>query len=402
MESFENKIFSVSEFIYLLNIGLKSSKAKIIGEVTEVKISSLGHVYFSLKDEKACPPTGGTGAAINCIIWKTRYNLYGIRLEAGMKILASGYPEIYAPLGKLSFIAESIELAGEGELKKQYDELKKKLTEEGIFAEERKRPIPKYPQNIGVITSKQGAVLADFLNNVGKFGFKIKMIDSRVEGQEAVGDLLSSISTFKNQDIDVLVIIRGGGSFESLMPFNNEILVREVANFKVPVITGVGHHKDEPLITFAADVSVSTPTAAANYLNQSWEDALLLLERHERNILGRYEDIFENYKTIENKLKISLQNFRSDLSGVKVSLENYLAKSFTGFGALVLEISQRLSHSEKVIYLNNPERQLNLGYSIAVADGRVIRKIDDVKIGQNFDLRVSDGRINSEVKKLIN
>ena len=400
MESFENKIFSVSEFIYLLNIGLKSSKAKIIGEVTEVKISSLGHVYFSLKDEKACPPTGGTGAAINCIIWKTRYNLYGIRLEAGMKILASGYPEIYAPLGKLSFIAESIELAGEGELKKQYDELKKKLTEEGIFAEERKRPIPKYPQNIGVITSKQGAVLADFLNNVGKFGFKIKMIDSRVEGQEAVGDLLSSIKTFKNKDIDVLVIIRGGGSFESLMPFNNEALIREVANFKVPVIAGVGHHKDEPLITFAADVSVSTPTAAANYLNQSWEEALLLLERYERGIIGSYQEIFENYKTIENKLKISLQNFKNAISGVKIELRNYLDKSFAGFKSILSTLSEKLVQSEKVILLNNPERQLKLGYSIAIAEGGVIRKINDVKIGQSFDLRVSNGRINSEVKKL--
>ncbi|MBI2041744.1 MAG: exodeoxyribonuclease VII large subunit [Candidatus Nealsonbacteria bacterium] len=394
MESFENKIFSVSEFIYLLNIGLKSSKAKIIGEVTEIKISSLGHVYFSLKDEK-------DGAVINCIIWKTRYNIYGIRLETGMKILASGYPEIYAPLGKLSFIAESIELAGEGELKKQYDELKKKLTDEGIFAEERKRPIPKYPQNIGVITSRQGAVLADFLNNVGKFGFKIKMIDSRVEGQEAVGDLLSSIRTFKNKNIDVLVIIRGGGSFESLMPFNNEVLVREVANFKVPVIAGVGHHKDEPLITFAADVSVSTPTAAANYLNQSWEEALLLLERYERSIIGSYEEIFENYKTIENKLRISLQNFKNAISSAKIDLNNYLDRSFAGFKSLLSALSERLVQSEKVIFLNNPERQLKLGYSIAMAGNRVVRKTGDIKIGQDLDLRVSDGKIISEIKKII-
>ena len=393
MEIMENKIFSVSEFIYLLNIGLKSSKAKIIGEVTEIKNDSKGHIYFTLKDEKE-------GAVINCIIWRSIYNMYGIKLESGMKIIASGYPKIYAPFGKLSFYPEIIELAGEGELKKQYDELKKKLAEEGLFAEERKRPIPKYPQKIGVITSKQGAVLADFLNNVGKFGFKIIMIDSRVEGQEAVEDLLASVKTFKKQDIDVLVVIRGGGSFESLMPFNNETLVREVANFKVPVIVGVGHHKDEPLITFAADVSVSTPTAAANYLNQSWEEASLLLERYERNILGRYEEIFENYKTIENKLSISLQNFKNNLSGVRVSLKNYLEKSFLGFGVIFSETLQKLSHAEKVIYLNNPERQLNLGYSIALAEGKVIRKTGDVKIGQNFDLRVSDGRISSEVKKL--
>ena len=374
----------------MLNIGLKSSKAKIIGEITEAKIYSSGHVYFTLKDEK-------DGAVMSCIIWKSRYAIYGIKLEVGMKILVSGYPEIYAPSGKLSFIAEVIELAGEGELKKQYDELKKKLTEEGLFAEERKRPIPKYPQNIGVITSKQGAVLADFLNNVGKFGFRIKMIDSRVEGQEAVGDILASIKTFKKKDIDVLVIIRGGGSFESLMPFNNEALVREVANFKIPVIAGVGHHKDEPLITFAADVSVSTPTAAANYLNQSWEEALLLVERYERNILGSYQEIFENYKAVENKLKISLQNFKNALFGLRVGLDDFLDKSFSGFNLLISKISQTLEQSEKVIFLNDPARQLKLGYSIAVADGKVIRKTSDVKTGQHFDLRVSDGKINSEV-----
>ncbi len=391
----EDKIFSVSEFISLLNIGLRSSKAKIIGEVSEMKVASSGHVYFTLKDEK-------DGSVINCIIWRSTYNMYGLRLEDGMKVIAQGYPEVYAASGKLSFIAEVIELAGEGELKKQYEELKKKLTQEGLFAEERKRPVPRYPRNIGVITSKHGAVLADFLNNIGKFGFKITMIDSRVEGQEAVGDLLASLRTFAKREIDVLVIIRGGGSFESLMPFNNENLVREVANFKVPVIAGVGHHKDEPLITFAADVTVSTPTAAANYLNQSWEEALLLLERYERNILGRYEEIFENFKAIENKLEVSLQNFKNSLSGVRTNLENYLAKSFSGLRALISEASQMLAHSEKAIALSDPSRQLKLGYSIAMAQGRVVRKTGDVKIGESMDLRVSDGKIVSEVKKLIN
>ena len=112
MELSENKIFSVSEFVYLLNIGLRSSKAKIIGEVFEMKMASSGHVYFTLKDEK-------DGAVINCIIWKSQYSLYGIELKDGLKVIASGYPEIYAPTGRISFLAEAIEYAGEGELKKE-------------------------------------------------------------------------------------------------------------------------------------------------------------------------------------------------------------------------------------------------------------------------------------------
>ena len=393
MEIFKDKIFSVSEFIGLLNIGLKSSRAKIVGEVGEAKVYPSGHCYFTLKDEK-------DGAMMNCIIWKSRYQLYGIKMAEGMKILASGYPEIYPLSGKLSFIAETIELAGEGELKKQYDELKKKLTEEGIFAEEKKRPLPAYPQKVGVITSKQGAVLADFLNNLGRFGFKIKMIDSRVEGQEAVADLLAAIKTFKGRDIDALVVMRGGGSLEAMMAFNNEFLVREVAAFPVPVIAAIGHDKDMPLVAMAADAAPSTPTAAAHFLSESWEHALLLLERHEKDIVGRYGEIFENYKTIENKLKISLRNFENSISNARIGLKNSLGDCFSGFKALLGRVKQKLEHAQRIINLNNPEHQLHLGYSIAILQGKVIRKTSDVKIGQSFDLRVSDGKINSQIKQI--
>ena len=187
MEYSKDKIFSVSEYIDILNTELKKYRAKIIGEVSEISFGPTGHVYFSLKDEK-------DGSIIKCIIWKSIYSIYGIELKIGDKIIAFGAPNMHRLYG-FSFIAETIEYAGEGTLEKEYKRLKKKLTEQGAFAEIRKRPILKYPQRIGVITSRQGAVLADFLNNLGKFGFKIKMIDSRVEGQAAVADLLSSIKT---------------------------------------------------------------------------------------------------------------------------------------------------------------------------------------------------------------
>ncbi|MDO8639390.1 MAG: exodeoxyribonuclease VII large subunit [bacterium] len=390
-------IFSVSEFIELLNIGLKKSKAKIVGEVGEAKLGPTGHMYFTMKDKK-----DQKEGMINCIIWKSKYSLYGIRLQEGMKIVASGYPEIYPPSGRLSFIAETIELAGEGELKKQYDELKKRLEGEGIFDKSQKRSIPKYPQKIGVITSRQGAVLADFLNNIGKFGFKITMIDSRVEGQAATKDLLAAIRTFRTKDIDVLVIIRGGGSLESLMPFNNELLVREVAGFPVPVIAGIGHDKDEPLLALAADRAESTPTAVANLLNESWEEASLLLERYERGILGYFEGIFEKYNNIERSLMISFGNFRNVLLNVNVNLKNSFKKSFSGFKLLLSKANLQLEHAEKIVNLNNPERQLMLGYSIARYEGNVIKTVKNAKIGDSIDIQVADGEINSEIKKINN
>jgi exodeoxyribonuclease VII large subunit len=369
-----DKVFSISEFISLLNIGLKRSKVKIIGEVSEVKIGPTGHVYFSLKDEK-------DQSVISCIIWKFRYFTFGIELREGVKIMAYGNPEVYAPSGRLSFIAETIELAGEGELKKEYERLKKKLEQEGAFAEARKRPVPLYPQNIGVITSLKGAVIADFSNNLKKFGFKVKMIDSRVEGQTAVEDLLLSIKTFKKEDIDVLVIMRGGGSLESMMAFNNELLVREVINFKVPVIAGIGHHKDQPLVALAADISVSTPTAAANLLNESWQEAEMSLENYRRNIVEGYKNTLLNIKT---------------------KVDRALETSLFGFKMLLSRIKQIIELAEKAIELNNPERQLNLGYSISMANGKIIRRTSDVKIGENIDLRILDGIIISEVKKINN
>ncbi len=415
MESINEKVFSISEYIELLNIGLKKSRAKIIGEVSEVSFGPTGHVYFSLKDEKE-------GSIMKCIIWKSRYQLYGIELKEGLKIIASGYPEIYPLSGRLSFIAEVIEHAGEGELKKEYEKLKKKLTEEGLFAKERKRPIPVYPQKIGVITSLKGAVIADFSNNLGRFGFKVKIIDSRVEGQAAVADLLLSIETFKKQDIEALVIMRGGGSLESMLAFNNELLVREAANFPVPVIAAIGHHKDEPLVALAADLAVSTPSIAATYLTESWKQATLFLERYERNVIGDYEEalnnahnfinqatetsreycdsIFNRYKEIENGLRISLRNFQNTLLNVKINLRNSVNKFFSGFKSLLSKVEQQLERAEKVVEINNPERQLMLGYSIARCNGRIIRTIKNTRIGDNIDIQVSDGKINSEVKNI--
>lgn len=388
-----NQIFSVGEFISFLNIGLKKSKAKIIGEVVEVNKGPTGHLYFTLKDEKS-------QGSLSCIIWKQTFNLYGIELKKGMKVILFGNANVYAPSGRLSFVAETIELVGEGELKKQYEELKKKLQEEGIFDLDRKRTIPKYPQKIGVITAKQGAVISDFLNNLGKFGYKIKMIDSRVEGQEAVKDLLSAIKRFKKIEIDLLVIIRGGGSLESLMAFNNEFLVREVVNFPVPVIVGIGHDKDIPLVTLAADISESTPTAVANLINKSWEQLAVYLERKEREIIIHYEIILRYYKDIENRLAISFNIYKNSLLRTDDKLKIFLSKSLSGFELSLLAAKNKLRQIEKIITLNNPESQLRLGYSITTYNGKIVRKISDVSVGKEVSTKLLDGKINSKILKI--
>lgn len=452
------KIFSVSDYIKIVNQGLKTFRSKIIGEVSEVSLGPTGHVYFTLKDEK-------DGSIIKCIIWKTRYDIYGVELKEGIKIIATGYPEIYAPWGKLSFKSEVIEHAGEGTLKKEYEKLKEKLTKEGLFEEVRKRTIPKYPQKVGIITSKQGAVLADFLNNLGRFGFKIRMIDSRVEGQKAVKDLLSSVKSFKKQDIELLVIMRGGGSLDSLMAFNNERLVREVVDFPMPVIAAIGHEKDVPLVSLAADDMRSTPTAAANLLNESWREAQFKVEKHERIIINLYSRqlfktnaflneliykvkekfgaILDEYKEIENKLKIFLfrvkhvlilrrkdisdtlksilRNFSKNLGNLQHEIESIdfytnfekalavKGKNIADYSKSILknltfvlgDIKYKIKNTEKLIASYNPERQIRLGYSIARHNGRLIKSIKSVKIEEDMDVQVSDGSIQSKIRNII-
>ena len=409
------EIFSVSEFIRVLNIGLKRSRVKIIGEVSEVSFPSSGHVYFTLKDEK-------DNSIINSIIWRGRYNTYGIKLEQGLKIIASGYPEVYSATGRLSFIAETIEHAGEGKLRKEYEALKKKLEQEGLFEISRKRPIPQYIQKIGVVTSTKGAVIHDFSSNLEKFGFKVKIINSLVSGQAAVMDLLSSVKTFKKQDIDVLVIMRGGGSLEDMQAFNNEALVREIANFPVPVIAGIGHDKDEPLVSLVADKSVSTPTAVTTLLNQPWKEAKFILEEREKSILSGYDYLIEQaglkikevndivynftnliidrYKNAENDLKISFQNFRNALSNKKLLLKELSSRYLTEFKYLLSRVDQRLEEANKMIQSYNPERQFKLGYSIIRNKGKIVKTIKDVKIGEDIDVKIIDGLINSKVTNI--
>lgn len=393
-ELLENNILSISAYLKLLNGILNSFEARIVGEVSEVKISSVGHVYFSLKDKK-------DKSVLSCVVWNYDYKLCGVELKEGLEIIAKGIPDVYPPTGRLSFKAKTIQLMGEGELKKEYEKLKKKLEDEGLFDLNKKKEIPSFVKRVGIITSKQGAVISDFLNNLGRFGFQIKFIDSRVEGLEAVRDLLNSVKTMKKQDIDVLVIMRGGGSLESFLAFNNEILIREIASLPFPVIAAIGHDKDVPLLSLVADKMVSTPTAAANLLNQSWQEAELELKVMEREIFNSFSSSLRSleYK-INNlflKIKDKLEKVISLFKMIEFRIKSVIPKILENE---ISKMKDKLENIEKIINQNDPERNLKLGYCIANSKKGVIKNINDVKVEDIIDLKVYNGIINTQVKKI--
>jgi exodeoxyribonuclease VII large subunit len=235
---------------------------RLKAEVSALKVHSSGHIYFTLKD---------SGAIIDAVCWKGVAQRQKIRLEDGMEIRCTGQVTTYPMRSKYQFVVEQFELAGIGELLKILEERKKKLAEEGLFDLARKKSLPMLPKLIGIITSPTGAVIKDMLHRIReRFPRNILLWPVLVQGNEASEQIVAAIAGMNalpiEQRPDVLIVARGGGSFEDLMPFNEENIVRAVANSQIPIISAVGHETDTTLIDYVADLRAPTPTAAAEFV----------------------------------------------------------------------------------------------------------------------------------------
>jgi exodeoxyribonuclease VII large subunit len=451
----EQEPYSVADFVEVLNASLTQLRCSVIGEVSEIKVHTSGHAYFTIKDKDS-------DASLSCVMWRSKYPYCGVQLERGMEIKISGQPNFYAPHGTLKFIANQLELVGEGALKKAYDKLKLQLEKEGIFAEDKKRPIPDFVKTIGVVTSSKGAVIHDFSNNLGRNGFDVKIMHTNVEGQSSGKDILMSLRAFKKKDIDVLVMIRGGGSMQSLSGFDIEPLVREIANYPVPVLAGVGHHQDIPLAALASDLTASTPSIVAVKINESWDSARLEVKESERTVVESFtsmvnaiedtvtnaqtlatdmlDNFFQTYHEVQTNIESHIlvlqsrvrdksrqisqllqpvlaqierqmrvykeqtmilptlsRKIQRNLDEFKAEIARYQKSSLRIYEVGVSNYAKDLADIEKIIKSNNPERQLSLGYSIARSGNKIIRKATDARQGDNIDVQVSDGTIKTKV-----
>lgn len=428
---------SVSDFITQVNASLLSHKERIQGEVTSLSLKYPTAIYFTIKDKEQ-------DALLDCIIWRSAYNQNSIDLKVGDEIIVTGTPEVYAPRGRFSLKTQTVEYAGEGNLKKAYEELKEKLSTEKLFDLDRKRALPEFPRKIGVITSKAGVVMQDFISNLGRYGFKIITVDSRVEGKDAIHEILAAMKTIEKQDIEILVIMRGGGSWEVLQAFNTESVVRAIANFKYPVVTGIGHDVDVTLAEMVADVGVSTPTAVAEALNESWDTLLNSLDIYRTKIISSFHRALLNTSRIMsqrvstihsefNKLEKKISRLRTAFQKIVASVQagirakhNYIGdiskriiletKNYVHYSENKISVQSDYIYSaqdksirkmrehiiniEKSIRFVNPERNLKLGYSLLYKDGSLIRSKSQVSVGNTIKTHVSDGVFTSEVKSV--
>jgi exodeoxyribonuclease VII large subunit len=417
IENPQSSALSVSRFLDGVNLELSGMAARVKGEVSSVDERERV-TYFSIKD-------GDDGSTLPCLIFRSAYFMSGVRLSVGDEVIVEGNPEIWKPMGKLSFKCGFIEYAGEGALKKAYDVLLAKLTAEGLLAPERKREIPAFPTRVALLTSRDGAAIGDFMMNVGRHGYRIDLFASSVEGARAVPELLSGLRYFrKHADrYDVLAVIRGGGSLESLQAFNNEALVRDIASFPIPVIAGIGHEKDITLATLVADAGVSTPTAASRLVRQSWEEGAEQVGDFSYRLRSNFSNAFAisvdhvgdldrslsgYFQVMKERIRTIVERFLSKRETLQFGIRSMHEKS-VAFGnglkkgelSLLSIVGDRLSGVEALLKQFDPTRALRLGYSLVrLESGKVLRSSKDATVGDMIDIRFAEGEIEAEIRSI--
>lgn len=382
-------ILSVSEFVEQIN-GIVAGEFVVEGEVSQYKVSQSKWVFFDLKDQDA---------VISC--FATVFGL-GAPLSDGMKIRVLGYPKIYEKSGRFSFVVQKVELVGEGSLKKAYLLLKEKLTKEGLFALERKRALPEYPKKIGVIASRDSAAWGDFwriLNNRWS-GVEVVLYHVAVQGVEAVGDLVAALDFFNNNkdEAEVLVVIRGGGSLEDLAAFNDERVVRAVYGSRIPIISGVGHERDESLVDLAADVRASTPSNAAEIVVPDREEFLnnldLALEHSQEKL---FHQVTQKKRLVEQSAFVIANILERPL----LLGRNVLEKFERSLGVLeqhLVDYKNYILAAERLFKNVDPKQVLKRGFSITYnGKGQIVRDAGQVGVGDSVVIELNKGKLKGKV-----
>ena len=264
----QSKVYTVSQITQDIRAILESAfdRVWVEGEISNLRVASSQHAYFILKDERA---------QIRCVLFKGQRMGLKYKPEDGDHVLALGRVAVYDARGEYQVIVESLEPRGLGALQKAFEQLKKKLSEEGLFEETRKRELPKVPWKIGVVTSPTGAAIRDILNVIHRRNPKVSVLlyPAKVQGEGAAAEIVQGIEEMnRRDDIDVLIVGRGGGSIEDLWAFNEEIVARAIHASRIPVVSAVGHEVDFTIADFVADVRAATPSAAAELVVPLWSD----------------------------------------------------------------------------------------------------------------------------------
>lgn len=366
----ENKIKSVYEITNHIKGIVESDKTLqnilVKGEISNFKLHGNGYTYFTLKDEKS---------EINCVIFNQEFDF---EPADGVKVVVRG--NIGTWRSSYQIIIEEIHLEGKGELYFKFLQLKEKLQKEGLFDKKYKRPIPNYPKTIGIITSLEGAVIKDIIKIIKNKYPHVKLLiyPSLVQGDGAKDSISKGIVILNSLPIDTIILARGGGSFEDLFSFNEEIVARAIFNSKIPIISAIGHEADVTIADLVADMRASTPTAAAEMVVPSEETILKFLSDGETSIISWIKGLLtRNYQSI------------TELSNRKI---------FRKPQSILETYNQEYQIVEHRLNDLNPYSVLNRGYSITMNEDQIVSSITNINDGDILSTIVKDGTIDSKVK----
>jgi exodeoxyribonuclease VII large subunit len=439
------KVLSVSELTAQVKRLLEKSVGSVwvTGEVTNLRAQSSGHIYFTLKD---------AGGQLSCVLFRGAAIVRRELLQDGQKVLLQGDVTVYEARGQYQLIVRAVELQGVGALQIAFEKLKQKLAAEGLFAPERKRPLPKYPQRIGLVTSPTGAAIRDVLHVAQRRnpGLEITFAPCRVQGEGAAEEIAAAIrllnefnshssgresapsesqsrlTSAATMGLDLILVTRGGGSLEDLWAFNEEVVARAIFESAIPVVSAVGHEIDFTISDFVADMRAATPSAAAEIITEgvfaSRQLVVDLTQRMARahprrrlnELLQRLDDLQAGLlrctRQGTKERQVAWQNLATRLLRVRpAQLLKQRRESLVVSRRRLRELAHvclrngrnRFEATEARLRLLGPEQVLARGYSITMdgATGKVIRRAKDVNSGQHLRTRVKEGEISSRVEK---
>ena len=366
------------------------------GEVSNLRESANGHLYFDLKDREAI---------LSAVMFKWDARKYSLELQDGVQVRVWGSLDVYAKSGKYQIVVKTVEALSKGNLFLEFERLKKKLEAEGLFAPEHKKEIPAYPQRIGIVTSPTGAAVRDILSVLKRRNphLEVFIMPVLVQGDEAAPQIAKAIENLNNFSpaLDVLLVGRGGGSIEDLWAFNEEVVARAIFASKIPVISCVGHEVDFTIADFVADLRAPTPSAAAELVVQNSQNTAEHISGLQKRMLQAVSLFYERFK---NRLELAqsspvfkfpetlTQEKEQTLDDLALRLENAWAEKLTNFAHRFEVARQKLSAL-------GPQAVLKRGYSITrKADGTVVSHVRQTAPGEIIYVQVQDGMIHTEVK----
>ena len=398
----DKKSLTVTEITGFIKTILEESftEVRVTGEISNFRPSSTGHWYFTMKDKDA---------AISAVMFKNRTNGIKFTPKDGEKVTVEGSLSVYPQRGSYQIICEKIEPAGEGDILARLEELKQKLYKEGLFDETRKRPLPLYPETIAVITSPTGAAIRDILQITRRRNpsVSVNILPSKVQGEDAPEDLIRQLKTANKFKLgEVIIIGRGGGSLEDLLPFSDENLVRAIASSEIPVVSAVGHEIDWALSDFAADKRAPTPSAAAEITVPEKSRIDALVNDLEKNLLDEITNRIEKIKlkaaqfkieNIENRFYKILQPFLLRFDDLKENLFSTMVSKVELYRQEARILRTKLEE-------RNPLEILKRGFSI-VRDketGKILRFRNDISGGQKLSILNSEATYTAVVESIEN